>query len=87
MSTYLGRGPLFGDTSPTVAAIGDVSTESPLRIRLHLRVGFRLLTVIERIGAALALGRHHWLRCRYGRQCRHAEGTADTTEIGCDLAL
>ena len=54
MSRHLGRGPLFGDTSPTVAAIGDVSTESPLRIRSHLRVGFRLLTVIERIGAALA---------------------------------
>ena len=42
------------DTSPSVAAIGGVSTESPSGILSHLRVGFRLLTVIERIAAALA---------------------------------
>src|SRR6476620_9884831 len=82
-----GMRPALRDISPSVTAIGDVSRESPSRGRSHLRVGFRLLTVIERIGAVGAPGRHHRLTCRYRRQCRHAQGTADTTEIICDLAF
>src|SRR6478672_8663173 len=46
-----GMRPALRDISPSVTAIGDVSRESPSRGRSHLRVGFRLLTVIERIGA------------------------------------